>query len=240
MCATQSLAARGGSAPQVPSSSWSGPSASGVGPASPLLASPSLSVGCVRGGMHGPQPSQSALDAPLPWDRGKYGLADALALAPLYSDTPPPWDRGKHLVWSTHPLGTSAFLFFSLTYGFLRLLSPSFLRACHCLLFPTMGAAWVPTLTLVATVSQVRAGGNGSRQISLRPEWSNRCDWSGIQLSIRFFPCVILTASPLEQNRILGDTDLGEVVEAAPPTSDGSMCDPLRVALGTEQNLGRH
>ena len=28
--------------------------------------------------------------------------------------------------------------------------------------------------------------------------------------------------SPLEQNRILGDTDLGEVAEAAPPTSDGS------------------
>ena len=64
-------------------------------------------------------------------------------------------------------------------------------------------------------LSQVRARGNGSRQISLRPEWSNRCDWSGsiyseseirIQLSIRLF----------------------------------SSCDPLRVALGTEQNLGRH
>ena len=27
-------------------------------------------------------------------------------------------------------------------------------------------------------VSQVWAGGNGSRQISLRPEWSNRCDWA--------------------------------------------------------------
>jgi len=26
----------------------------------------------------------------------------------------------------------------------------------------------------------------------------------------------------LEQNRILGDTDLGEVAEAAPPTSDAS------------------
>ena len=26
----------------------------------------------------------------------------------------------------------------------------------------------------------------------------------------------------MEQNRILGDTDLGEVAEAAPPTSDGS------------------
>ena len=50
---------------------------------------------------------------------------------------------------------------------------------------------------------------DGSRQISLRPEWSNRCD-------------VILSASPLEQNRILGDTDLGEVAEAGPPTSDGS------------------
>ena len=33
---------------------------------------------------------------------------------------------------------------------------------------------------------------------------------------------MILSASPLEQNRILGNTDLGEVVEAAPPTSDGS------------------
>ena len=62
-------------------------------------------------------------------------------------------------------------------------------------------------------VSHVRACGNGSRQISLRPEWSNSCDWSGsiyseseiqIQLSIRLF----------------------------------SLCDPLRVALGTEQNLG--
>ena len=37
-----------------------------------------------------------------------------------------------------------------------------------------------------------------------------------------FSPCVILSASPLEQNRILGNTDLGEVAEAAPPTSDGS------------------
>ena len=37
-----------------------------------------------------------------------------------------------------------------------------------------------------------------------------------------FSPRVILSASPLEQNRILGDTDLGEVAEAAPPTSDGS------------------
>ena len=64
-----------------------------------------------------------------------------------------------------------------------------------------------------SSLSQVRAGGNGSRQLSLRPEWSNRCDWSGsiyseseirIQLSIRLF----------------------------------SSCDPLRV--GTEQNLGRH
>ena len=57
------------------------------------------------GDMFGPQPRQSFWDAPLPWDRGKYGLADGLAVAPLYSDTPPPWDRGKHLVWSTHPLG---------------------------------------------------------------------------------------------------------------------------------------
>ena len=37
-----------------------------------------------------------------------------------------------------------------------------------------------------------------------------------------FSPCVILSALPLEQNRILGNTDLGEVAEAAPPTSDGS------------------
>ena len=37
-----------------------------------------------------------------------------------------------------------------------------------------------------------------------------------------FSPRVILSASPLEQNRILGDTNLGEVAEAAPPTSDGS------------------
>ena len=80
-------------------------------------------------------------------------------------------------------------------------------------------------------MSQVRAGGNGSRQISLRPEWSNRCDWSGsiyseseirIQLSIRLFSSCDLSASPLEQNRILGDSGLGEVAEPAPPTSDGS------------------
>ena len=31
---------------------------------------------------------------------------------------------------------------------------------------------------------------------------------------------MILSAPPLEQNRILGDTDLGQVAEAAPPTSD--------------------
>ena len=31
---------------------------------------------------------------------------------------------------------------------------------------------------------------------------------------------MILFASLLEQNRILGDTDLGKVAEAAPPTSD--------------------
>ena len=110
--------------------------------ASLLLATLTLSVDGVHGVMHGPQPRQSSSDAPLPWDRGKYGLADALAVAPLYSDTPPPWDRGKHLVWSTHPLGT-VFLFFSLLCGVLRLLSTAFLRACHSLLFPTMGAAWV-------------------------------------------------------------------------------------------------
>ena len=39
-----------------------------------------------------------------------------------------------------------------------------------------------------------------------------------------FSPRVILSASPLEQNRILGDTDLGEVAEGAPPTSDGCEC----------------
>ena len=33
---------------------------------------------------------------------------------------------------------------------------------------------------------------------------------------------MILSASPLEQNRILGNTDLGKVVEAARPTTDGS------------------
>ena len=39
-----------------------------------------------------------------------------------------------------------------------------------------------------------------------------------------FSPCVFLSesASPLEQNRILGDTDPGELAEAAPPTSDAS------------------
>ena len=37
-----------------------------------------------------------------------------------------------------------------------------------------------------------------------------------------FSPSVILSVLPLEQNRILGYTDLGEVEEAAPPTSDGS------------------
>ena len=63
--------------------------------------------------MHVPQPCQFSSDAPLPWHLGKYCLADALAVAPLYSDTPPPWDQGKHLVWSTHPLGT-VFLFFFL------------------------------------------------------------------------------------------------------------------------------
>ena len=59
------------------------------------------------------------------------------------------------------------------------------------------------------------AAGMVSRQISLHPEWSNRCDWSGslyseseirIQLSVRLF----------------------------------SLFDPLCVAHGTEQNLGRH
>ena len=68
-------------------------------------------------------------------------------------------------------------------------------------------------MVLYYILSQVRAGGNGSRQISLRPEWSNRCDWSGstyseseirIQLSIRLF----------------------------------TSCDPLRVALGAEQYPG--
>ena len=34
-----------------------------------------------------------------------------------------------------------------------------------------------------------------------------------------FSPRVILSVSRLEQNIILGDTDLGEVAEAAPPTS---------------------
>ena len=74
---------------------------------------------------------------------------------------------------------------------------------------------FIQRLSVLLCLSEVRAGGNGSRQVSLRPEWSNRCDWSGsiyseseirIQLSIRLF----------------------------------SSCDPLRVALGTEQNLGRH
>ena len=31
---------------------------------------------------------------------------------------------------------------------------------------------------------------------------------------------MFLSASSLEQNRILGDTELGEVAEAAPPTSE--------------------
>ena len=87
-----------------------------------------------------------------------------------------------------------------------------------------------PTLTLVAPVSQVRAGGNGSRQIS-----SGQTVATGRGLHIRRVrseysfpfvfsesPRVILSAPPLEQNRILGYTDLGEVAEAAPPTSDGS------------------
>ena len=39
---------------------------------------------------------------------------------------------------------------------------------------------------------------------------------------IVFSPRVILSASPLDQNSILGNTDLGEVAETAPPTSDGS------------------
>ena len=70
--------------PQVPFSSWAGLSASDGGPASLLFASLTLSVDGVRGRMHGPQPRQSSLDAPIPWDQGKYALADALAVAPLY------------------------------------------------------------------------------------------------------------------------------------------------------------
>ena len=49
---------------------------------------------------------------------------------------------------------------------------------------------------------------------------------------------VILSASPLEQNRILGDTDLGEVAEAAPPTSDGSEGKPLMMAAAATQSCG--
>ena len=52
-----------------------------------------------------------------------------------------------------------------------------------------------------------------------------------------FSPCVILSTSPLEQNRILGDTDLGnsEVAEAAPPTSDG---DPPAWCPGRTRSQG--
>ena len=80
-------------------------------------------------------------------------------------------------------------------------------------------------------LSQVRAGGNGFRQFSYAP--SGHIVATGRGLYIRrvrseysfpfvFSPRVILSVLPLEQNRILGDTDLGEVAEAALPTSDGS------------------
>ena len=86
-------------------------------------------------------------------------------------------------------------------------------------------------------MSQVptRACGKGSRQISLRPEWSNRCDRSGSIYSeseignsfpFVFSPCEFLSAvSPLEQLRILGY--LGKVPEAATPTSDQPACHSL-------------
>ena len=49
---------------------------------------------------------------------------------------------------------------------------------------------------------------------------------------------MILSASPLEQNRILGDTDLGEVAEAAPPTSDGSEGKLMYPVTGSIRVLG--
>ena len=111
-------------------------------------------------------------------------------------------------------------LLISLLCGFLRLLSPAFLRACHGLLFPTIGAAWVAGgWGTNLDVGRTSVTGSGRWEWLppnlVAPEWSNRCNWSGsiyseseirIQLSIRLF----------------------------------SLCDPLRVALGTEQNLGRH
>ena len=74
------------------------------------------------------------------------------------------------IVGSGQALGlvhTPAFWFFSLLCGFLRLLSPALLRACHGLLFPTMGPAWVAggwgTNLDIGRMSQVGGGGAGFR-----------------------------------------------------------------------------
>ena len=70
-----------------------------------------------------------------------------------------------------------------------------------------------PAKSRCAPSGQTVATGRGLYIRRVRSEFS---------IPFVFSPCVILSALPLEQNRILGDTDLGEVAEAAPPTSDGS------------------
>ena len=88
----------------------------------------------------------------------------------------------------------------------------------------------VSSLEAILGMSQVRAGGNGSRQISLRP---NQIVATGRGLYIRrvrseysspfvFSPRVISPRRPWNRTESWGDTDLGEVAEPAPPTSDGS------------------
>ena len=70
-----------------------------------------------------------------------------------------------------------------------------------------------PAKSRYAPSGQIVATGRGLYIRSVRSEYS---------FPFVFSPRVTLSVSPLEQNRILGDTDLGEVAEAAPPTSDGS------------------
>jgi len=70
-----------------------------------------------------------------------------------------------------------------------------------------------PAKSRYAPSGQIIATGQGLYIRRVRSEYS---------FPLVFSPLVILSAYPLEQNRILGYTDLGEVVEAPPPTSDGS------------------
>ena len=65
-----------------------------------------------------------------------------------------------------------------------------------------------PAKSRFAPSGQTVATGRGLYIRRVRSEYS---------FSSVFSPCVILSASPLEQNSIMGDTDLGEVAEATPP-----------------------